>query len=50
MAVAGAGQETTRERAPGNDTDALIDAQRDHLPLLLAVREAVVVLHRHEHG
>src|SRR3954469_14334557 len=41
-------QEAPRERAPRDDPDALVEAQRDHLALLLAVDEVVVVLHRHE--
>ena len=45
-----AGQHPARERAPGDDPHALIDALRDHLPLLLAIDEVVVILHRHEAG
>ena len=50
LAVAGAvaGQHAAGERAPRDDADALVDAQRDHLALLLAVEEVVVVLHRDE--
>ena len=43
-----AGQQPARERAPRQHADALVDALRDHLPLLLAVDEVVVVLHRDE--
>ena len=39
-----------RQRAPRDHADALVDALRDHLPLLLAVDEVVVVLHRDEPG
>ena len=48
LARAVAGQEAARQRAPRDDADALVEAQRDHLPLLLAVDEVVVVLHRDE--
>ena len=44
----GAGEQPARERAPREDRDALVDALRDHLPLLLAVDQVVVVLHRDE--
>src|SRR5919202_4168127 len=43
-----AGEEAAGERAPRDDPDALVDALRDHLALLLAVDEVVVVLHRDE--
>ena len=42
------GEQAARERAPRDHADALVDALRDHLPLLLAVDEVVVVLHRDE--
>src|SRR3954447_5843313 len=48
LARAVAGKEAAGERAPGQHGDPLIDALRDHLPLLLAVDEVVVVLHGHE--
>src|SRR5665213_1640240 len=38
------GQLAARERAPGNDADPLIDAQRDHLTLFFAVEQIVVIL------
>src|SRR5207253_4497641 len=41
-------EEAARERTPRDDPDALVDALRDHLPLLLAVDQVVVVLHRDE--
>jgi hypothetical protein len=41
-------EQSARERAPRQNTDALVDALRDHLPLLFAIDEVVVVLHRHE--
>src|ERR1700691_390425 len=43
-----AGQESARERAPWNQPDAVVDAQRIHLALLLAINEVVMVLHRDE--
>src|SRR5204862_8053209 len=43
-------EEAAGERAPRNDPDALVDALRDHLPLLLAVDQVVVGLHRAERG
>ena len=42
------GQSAACERAPRHDRDSLVDALRDHLPLLLAVHQVVVVLHRDE--
>jgi hypothetical protein len=48
LARAVACEQPARERAPRQDADALVDALRDHLPLLLAVDEVVVVLHRDE--
>src|SRR5262249_13266121 len=47
LAVRGpaSGQQSPRERAPGDHADALIEAERDHLPLLLAIDQVVVVLH-----
>ena len=36
------------QRAPRDHADALVEAQRDHLPLLLAVEQVVVVLHGDE--
>ena len=38
------------ERAVRQHTDALVDAERDHLPLLLAVDQVVAALHRDERG
>ena len=43
-------EEAAGERAPRDQADALVEAERDHLPLLLAVDQVVVVLHRHEPG
>src|SRR5204863_9503426 len=48
FARASTGQQPSRERAPRQYADALVDALRDHLALLLAVDEVVVVLHRDE--
>src|SRR4249919_1644893 len=42
LACSRAGEEPAGERAPGEHGDALVDALRDHLPLLLAVDEVVV--------
>ena len=39
---------TAGQRAPRDDPDALVGAERVHLPLLLAVEQVVVVLHRDE--
>src|SRR6185436_8116715 len=47
-APAAPAEETPGERAPGHTAHALRDAERDHLALLLAVDEVVVVLHRNE--
>src|SRR5205814_424833 len=47
---AGTGQPAAGERAPRDDADADVPAQRDHLPLLFAVQQVVVVLHGHERG
>ena len=43
-----AGQPAAGQRAPRDDADAQVGAQRQHLPLLLAVEQVVVVLHRDE--
>ena len=43
-----AGEQSARKRAPGQQSDALVEALRDHLPLFLAIDEVVVVLHRDE--
>ena len=45
-----AGQPAAGERAPRDHADALVGAQRQHLPLLLAVEQVVVVLHADEPG
>jgi hypothetical protein len=45
-----AGKEAAGKRAPRNEADALGAAQRDHLPLLLAIDEVVVILHAHDPG
>src|SRR3954471_5667465 len=41
-------KQAASKRAPRDHADALVDALRNHLPLLLAVDQVVVVLHRHE--
>src|SRR5215470_12433175 len=41
-------EKTARERAPRQDADTLLAAERQHLALFLAVDEVVVVLHRDE--
>jgi len=48
LGVPVAGEPAAGERAPRDDADALVAAQRQHLPLLLAVQEVVVVLHGDE--
>jgi diguanylate cyclase len=48
--LAGAGQQPARQRAPRDHAHPLVQAERDHLPLLLPVDQVVVVLHRHEPG
>src|ERR1051325_8065028 len=40
-----AGKEAARERAPGDHADAFLQAEGEHLPLLLTVDEVVVRLH-----
>ena len=49
-AAAVAGEEAAGQRAPGDDADALVAAEREHLALFLAIDEVVVVLHRDEAG
>jgi len=49
-ALAVAGQQPARQRAVGDAAHPLVDAERDHLPLLLAVDQVVVVLHGDEPG
>src|ERR1700684_365670 len=39
---------SARQRTPRNQADALIDAERIHLALLLAIDEVVMILHRDE--
>src|ERR1019366_5007660 len=48
LASAGARQHTPGERAPRDHADPLLDALRDHLPLLLAVYEVVMIMHGDE--
>ena len=48
VARAVASQHSPRQGAPGNAPHALVEAERDHLALLLAVDEVVVVLHGDE--
>ena len=43
-----AGQEAARQRRPRDHPHALVLAQRQHLPLFLAVDQVVLRLHRHE--
>src|SRR2546423_97775 len=43
-----AGEQTAGQRAPRDHAHPGGQAVRDHLPLLLAVHQVVVVLHRHE--
>src|SRR5690348_2342703 len=43
-----AGEKAARERTPRDDADALVDAERNHLALFLAVDQIVMVLHRDE--
>src|SRR5262245_17576259 len=40
-----AGETSTRERAPRHHADALVEAERVHLPLLFPHEQVVVVLH-----
>ena len=46
--LAVAGQHAAGQRAPGDQADALLQAERVHLPLLLAIEQVVVVLHHRE--
>ena len=48
VARAVASQHSPRQGAPGNAAHALVQAERDHLALFLAVDEVVVVLHGDE--
>src|ERR1700730_11770051 len=48
FALAIALEKSTRERAPGNNSDALIHAEWNHLAFLLAVDQVVMILHRDE--
>src|SRR5688572_972833 len=41
-------KETTRHWAPGDESDTLLLAQRDHLAFLFTIDEVVMVLHRDE--
>src|SRR5829696_9837422 len=41
-------EQAAGERAPRQDPDALVEAERNHLSLLFSVDEVVVVLHGHE--
>jgi hypothetical protein len=43
-------QAATRERAPGDDTDTLGLAKRNHLALLFAIKQVVMILHGNETG
>ncbi len=43
-------QSSRRERTVGNHADLLLAAERQHLPLLFAVDEVQVILHRDEAG
>src|SRR5579872_399104 len=42
------GQDAAGQRAPGDQADAFLEAQRVHLPLFLAIEQVVVVLHHGE--
>lgn len=48
LRVPRAGDLAARERAPRDDTDAGVLAERVHLALLLALEQVVLVLHAHE--
>ncbi len=48
VARAVSGEHAARERAPWDAPDPLVEAERDHLALFLAVDQVVVVLHGHE--
>ncbi len=48
--VPGPRQPAPRQRAPRDHADALVGAEREHLPLGFSVDEVVVVLHRYEPG
>ena len=50
LALPGPGQAAAGQGAPGDHADALGPAERQHLPLLLAVEQVVVVLHGDEAG
>src|ERR1035441_3583535 len=43
-------QAATRQRAPGNYADTLRLAKRDHLALLFAIKQVVMILHGNETG
>src|ERR1017187_5189565 len=43
-------QAATRERAPGNDADTLSLAKGNHLALLFAIKQVVMILHGNETG
>ena len=43
-----AGKEASGQRTPRNERHALVNTQRIHLPLFLAIDQIVVVLHGHE--
>src|ERR1700746_261428 len=45
LRVPGPGQPPASQRAPWDDADALVRAERQHLALLLPVQQVVVVLH-----
>src|ERR1700674_3260813 len=49
-AAAIAGQEAAGEGTPWDDPESLLAAERQHLPLLLAIDQVVVVLHGDEAG
>src|SRR5208337_2280840 len=43
-------QTATRQRAPGNDADTLRLAKGNHLALLFAIKQVVMILHGNETG
>ena len=49
-ALPGAGQAAAREGTPGNDADAFGLAKGNHLALLFAIEQVVVILHGNETG
>src|ERR1039458_4885889 len=48
FALPGTSEATARQRAPGNDADTLGLAKGDHLALLFAIKQVVMILHGNE--